>query len=415
MATALPTRDEILEIARDEVAAFASVADSIALEYHALANALEQRLGGDDLTWCGFAKWTAQAVGESLRLEPGARFWTDLRSAFRVPPWLASFFRRAMLRLLGTTYDRALSFANRAIFLEMGTFFADYLSPVELRTVHRLKARLDELPQFASNLVQEADESLLMRAANLYSTADASSPTPETKSRRVLGANIALSAFEQKRAQGALELVLYRPVRWVLVAWWRWPLSTRSKPNRDPRYVYYTKPHNEIGRLIQRLETAWARVYTRRVFAIATPVGKVYVGRTLSLPKEGSPLLRDTAPEEYEEEVRELVERFHPDPAHRLDGADNWLDYDARMRFIVSYFMLYQQVPQMQTVPPGLKPTSTWKKLHGVKDSARVRRGRSGIPVPPAVDPRFACTLVPVDAAPIAFGTEESGTQEPID
>ena len=238
MATAnLPTSDEIRAIATDELAPFASIADSIALEYHALATALEERLGGKDLTWCGFTKWTSQAVGVSLRLAPGAKIWTDLRSAFSVPRWLASTFRRVMLRLLGKTYDHALSFANRAIFLEMGTFFVDFLSPLDRLAVHRSRAQLDGLPIFASTLVRSADESLLETAAKLYGKAGANLLTPDTKSRRILGANIALSTFEQKRAQGALELVLYRPVRWALVACWRWPYSTRSEANRSARYT----------------------------------------------------------------------------------------------------------------------------------------------------------------------------------
>ena len=39
----------------------------------------------------------------------------------------------------------------------------------------------------------------------------------------------------------------------------------------------------------------------------------------------------------------------------------NWLDYGERMRFIVAYFMGYQQVPQMFD-QPRYKRSRSWRK-----------------------------------------------------
>ena len=161
-----------------------------------------------------------------------------------------------------------------------------------------------------------------------------------------------------------------------------------------------------MGWVVRRAESAWARLYTRRVFTIVTPVGKVYVGRALSLPDSGSPVLRDTEPNQYEGDVRELVDRFHPSRERRFDGVVNWLDYDDRMRFIVSYFVLYQQVPRMRDLPPELQPRAPRTPFGKLMDGLRDRVSGALVPVPEVVDPAFACTLIPVAADPIPRGPE---------
>jgi hypothetical protein len=55
------------------------------------------------------------------------------------------------------------------------------------------------------------------------------------------------------------------------------------------------------------------------------------------------------------------VARFGPPDPRYLRGVANWLDYKERMRFIVTYFMGYQQVPQMFD-KPRYKPKKSWRK-----------------------------------------------------
>lgn len=355
----IPTADDVADLAVDEKLPFADVADRIAGTYHDLSRELESRLGSRDLTWCGYAKWTAQAIGVSLRLERTSPFWASIRRAFHVPTLFGGLLRRMMLRLLGGTYSPALSLANRSIFLEMGTFSVNYLHRASSTHLYKKMADLGDAQAFVHQLIGKADDRYLLSAANLYLRAELlAGAKPDLRSQLILGANVALSAFEQKRAQPALEMVLYRPVRWALVAWWRRPLQ---KLRRKPFSTcdLYLEEHADQNWFIRRVEAWWSRLYTNRVLAITTPISEVRVGHTLNPPQDPNQGLLGVDITAFDPDVATLIKTFHKDPARRLDGTTDWVDYDDRMRFITSYFMAYQNVEEMRDKPgAGSPPTS---------------------------------------------------------
>jgi len=203
-------------------------------------------------------------------------------------------------------------------------------------------------PEFLSELLASADEEYLDVSARMFRRAMAAAD-PAERAELLLGANIALSAYEQARAQRALELVLYRPVRWLLRVSWR---SVLAAVTRRPfhRLRLYITPHEDQPFLVRALEDVWAKLYTRYVLSLRTPVSEIRLGDPL-VPPPGVDPEAVRAPI-ADPEVRALAERFGAATADgATSGVANWLSYPERMRFIVSYFRMYLTVPEMFRPP----------------------------------------------------------------
>jgi hypothetical protein len=202
-----------------------------------------------------------------------------------------------------------------------------------------------------------------------------------------------MSAYEQARAQKALELVLYRPVRWLMRASWR---SLLAMVTRRPfhRLALYTEPHERMPWPVRITESLWARAYTRFLGTLSTPVSEIRLSEPLRPPPGAPPSPLSWQVED--EDVHRLVKTFVPDPARAEEGVADWLDYPERMRFIVAYFRTYLAVPEMfdPPYPPPLSDAleaeaaagtlpepvrSEWfrKKVDRYDDRAR-RRGLRG-------------------------------------
>ena len=298
--------EAVLRIAADPHRSFSEQAEVIAYAYHQLARGLAQEVGPADANWFCFAGWTSKAIGESLNLGPASPFWGNLARRLRVPAAFRRSFRRVMIVLLGRAYLQGLSLANRSIFLEMGTFAADLWTP-EPRDGYKVAPHDRPAQVFVSSLLQDADPEFLEVARRLLTEARATGDgTPRTE--LILGANLALSAFEQCRAQKVLEFVLYRPVRWLFRVWWRVVLHWLTPWREFHRFALYAEPHDQQPPLVRRVEDWWARRYTRRILALETPIGEVAVGAPLSPPdgfEAGA-----VPPPFRNEQVERLFERF---------------------------------------------------------------------------------------------------------
>ena len=111
---------------------------------------------------------------------------------------------------------------------------------------------------------------------------------------------------------------------------------------------------------MQAIEDRWVRMYSRTLW-IKTAVDTVMLSRPLTLPRGVSPAMLRPAATFRTREVADLVARYGPPDPRALKGVANWLDYGERMRFIVAYFMGYQQVPQMFD-QPRYKRSRSWRK-----------------------------------------------------
>ncbi|WP_043621960.1 hypothetical protein [Nonomuraea candida] len=344
------TADDVLRIAAYKDRSAALEAMVIAYSYHRVAADLAVRLGRKANNWYCYATWTSKSVGESLDLGPDSPFIEDFSRRLGVPRRLRRLFRAALLTLLGPSYQLGLALANRAIFLETASLAVNLWNdtPDRYLRVSPESELTPRPPEFLTDLLSPADARYLKDAARLMAEA-AATEDPAERAELMLGANIALSAYEQARAQAALELVLYRPVRWLTRVSWR---SLRSLVTRRPlrRFRLYAAPHADQPWLTRTLEDLWASLYTRRLFAVRTPLSDIKVGRPLT-PPPGVDLAGAWAPIRNEK-VRKLAEEFvTEDEEASTAGVANWVSYPDRMRFIVSYFRVYQHVDALYQVP----------------------------------------------------------------
>lgn len=362
------TAEDILRIAAYRERSPTREAMVIAHTYHRIAADLAGELGraaGEGAgpavnNWYCYAVWSSKAVGEGLDLSRDSPFLAEVGSRLRLPGRFRRPFRTFMITLMGPSYQLGLALANRAIFLETGSLAADlwraegdYSYKVRTPKPSAGGAEVERRPEFVSALLAEADEGYLDTAATLLTEARGSRD-PTRRGELILGASIALSAYEQARAQRLLELVLYRPVRWVTRVWWRWLLSAVTRRPLH-RLGLYTAPHEELPWPLRRLEDLWARLFTRFMAYLRTPVSEIRLAKPLR-PPPGVDAERVRAPI-GDARVRGLVERFVPDSGRATAGVADWLDYHERMRFIVNYFRMYQGVPEMAG-PPFAPPAS---------------------------------------------------------
>ncbi|MFC5828466.1 hypothetical protein [Nonomuraea insulae] len=343
------TFDDVLRIAMDKWHSPALNMMQITQGYHAMALALARLLGRDANNWYCYATWSSKTITESLSLDGHGLFGTD---SSRRTAWtrLRLLVRGAPRSPLGSAYARGVALANRAIFLETvsATIHLMHDGPASYIRVSPESDATPVAPEFLPYLLAEADPRFLGDAATLLSEA-VEEDDPVVRAELVLGANIALSAYEQMRMQRVLELRLYRPVRWLTQVWWR---SLCSLVTRQPfhRFRLYSTGHEDQPLLTRVLEDLWAAFHTRFFLSLKTPAGKVKVGERLT-PSPSTGLTRAWAPIR-DKRVRRLAEEFITDDLRGATaGVANWLKYHERMRFIVSYFRLYQNEPTLYDAP----------------------------------------------------------------
>ncbi|HEX6467709.1 MAG TPA: hypothetical protein VF069_01340 [Streptosporangiaceae bacterium] len=364
------TTDDVVRIATFRDRDPDREAKVVALGYHQLAMDLAAHLGRDVNTFYSFATWGSKAVGEQLDLTRRSAFWTDVCDRLRVPHRFRRPLRRLALTLLGDSFQLGLSLANRAIFLETASLGADLWRDacdyrLQVRTPSSRERRSHDVladgglpvevrrPAFLSSLLGPAKEDYLDIVVRLLTEAK-DTRDPARRAELVLGANVALVAYEQSRCQPLLQLVFYRPVRWLLRVSWR-SLRSRLTGRRFRRFWIYTTPHYSQPAPVRWAERVWATIYTKHVMFMRTPVGVVRLGRPLRPPQGVDPDLMRT-PIKHPE-VRRLVDRFVPDPERATAGVTNWLDYRERMRYIVTFFRMYHTAPQLLE-PPFAPPLS---------------------------------------------------------
>jgi hypothetical protein len=353
-----PTDEEIRAIASNEKIPLSAEAYEIAHQYSRISQALSANLlGEDDLSWCGFAQWSSRAVGSELRLDDHSKFLQKLSRQYHVPVFAERLFRLLTLTLLGGSYGVGLSIANRSIFAEMASFHTHILSGVEEPAIVKVTP-LNDYPPLLEDL---GDEGLaLLRTAHSLLSRVKYAPGP-LRSELILGANIALSAYEQKRVQPALEYVFYRPIRWTLQVSWRMPYLYATRHSSE-RFKFYGKAHDKQAPAMRSIEDSWVQMYSRTLW-IKTAVDTIMLGKPLNFPQGSTPPLLRAASTFQNKEVADLIQQYGPPDPTALKGVSNWLDYTERMRFIVTYFMVYQQIEQMFH-EPLFKPRRRWRKPH---------------------------------------------------
>jgi hypothetical protein len=343
--------EQILRIAANPSRNASHEAKVIALAYYLIGDRLADHIGRADNNWYAFATWSSKTIGEGLDLKSGTPLRSNLSTQLCMPILHGRLIRRVGLMLLGRRFQQGVALANRSIFLEMGTFWTDLWSPPGRRCGHRVdqqRARPSQV--FKSRFLEDDEkehEDYLRDAAYLLNKA-MSTHEQELRSELIFGANIAMSAYEQKRAQKSLELALCGIVRGFLrVSWraiWHWLTPWRSFNSSD----LYESPHREQPRLVQRVESRWARWQTRNVLSLETPAGVIRLG----MPLQSRHAKHPSSPQWRDETVERLVTKFADlSSAQAYAGVQDWSDYEERMRFIVSYFWTFRRDRRFSEMP----------------------------------------------------------------
>jgi hypothetical protein len=361
-----PTDDEILALAKNEKIPLYAEAYAIAQQYNRISQAFAAQLGTEDLSWCGFAKWSSKAIGSELRLNEHSPFFRKLTQLYHLPMLSQSPFRRLMLVLMGGSYSVGLSTANRSIFVEMASFHTQILSGADPVIICQVMPE-DPNRSLLTNLGNDGLDLLRTVRDLLRQARSASGPL---RSELILGASIALSAYEQKRVQRALEYVFYRGPRWCLQVSWRMPYYYLRRMT-DKRQDFYLAPHDKQSRRMQRIEDRWVRVYSRSLW-LKTAISTIMLSKPLVTPRGGNLSLLRPAATFKSQQVAELVQRYGPPDITKLTGVANWLDYQERMRFIITYFMLYQQIQKMFEEPRYKQPRRSRRKPRVVEEVGRL-------------------------------------------
>lgn len=342
-----PSDEKIRELATSEDIPLYAEAYEIAILYNCISQALScNLLGTCDLNWCGFAQWSSKAVGASLRLSNKSKFLRKLRKLNHVPAIFEPLFRFFTLALLGGSYGVGLSTANRTIFVEMASFHTALLSGEDEPTMLQV-TDLDSDRCLLEDLGQPGRD-LLCTAYRLLNKAKSTSGP--LRGELILGANIALSAYEQARVQPALDYVFYRPIRWLLQVSWKMPYYYLRHRSRE-RFKIYKRPHQDQPPIMRNIEDRWVRMYSKTLW-LKTAVDTIMLSKPMIFfPPGSNPSLVRKASTFECEEVGKLVRKYGPENPANSPGVANWLGYEERMRFIVTYFMGYQQIKEMFEKP----------------------------------------------------------------
>jgi hypothetical protein len=263
-----------------------------------------------------------------------------------LPTIFEPLFRLVTLALLGGSYGVGLSTANRTIFAEMASFHTALLSGEDEPTMLQV-TELDPDRCLLKDLGQPGRDLLCTAYRLLNKAKTASGPL---HSELILGANIALSAYEQDRVQPALDYVFYRPIRWLLQVSWKMPYYYLRHRSRE-RFDIYRRRHQDQPPIMRNIEGRWVRMYSKTLW-LKTAVNTIMLSKPMIFfPSGSNPSLVRKASTFECEEVGNLVRKYGPENPANSPGVANWLGYEDRMRFIVTYFMGYQQIEEMFDKP----------------------------------------------------------------
>lgn len=399
--------------------------------YHRLSRALSERLGGDDVNWCGYATWASRTAGAFIRqeeldretrrlLERKAAFRRRLQAVYRklaevVPGGFPAdgdgFSDDPLGPVLRSTREvaRFVAGGNRIVFAELGELFAAFLRDVaDDPTPERLEAFLERLAPGApepddievapdGRLLErpKGGQDLLRDAFRAYAEALGESD-PRRRSELVLWGNALSGLHEQVRLQSWIAGGLEAPVGEVFLRRERrrWRESLAS-PAREAVEALSERLLTPLG---DEIEDHVRQATTLLMMTMRVPGEVLALGTDLPAPL-GSPLY---PPHLERLERQELVEvltehgAYGPgDDARGLSGcllrgwlglrarlaalkagravalgsaARDWGDLAERMRYIFHYFRSRQASRRLFEAPFDPEQTAAIR-------SGRIPRG----------------------------------------
>ncbi len=360
-----PDLAEINKIVQDAQSGAAAVNRRITNAYHRLSEAARLELqAGQNLDWCGFAKWSSFTVGFDLNPQlTGLRIdeIANLILQSLPPEW--ELIRPVVTQLLRQAVNvedglvvKALRAGNAVIFREMGSIFVHLLERFAERRVPGAKSDKDfaqEIvdqvmsgpprhlrPPIDRTLLGTPDERSLVDAIVFYLRA---AREPDHRAELMLAGNMLFSVYEQKRADRLITIGLCAPVRSRLIA----VLNDLPGPDVPPLELLLagreaddsangSVPKELMRQIIGPIDGSVISVLTETALVIQVADARVRLGH----PELLTPQVIPTLPE-----VAQVMN------AQASTAAPNWIDLRYRLRFIAKYFAAFQQKPEATREP----------------------------------------------------------------
>jgi hypothetical protein len=247
-----------------------------------------------------------------------------------------------------------ISLGNKKVYAELAPLFARFVD------VLRQDSTDDGVERFVRTLrsgpIEEGGQELLARAFRAWF--EASRSDSETKrAQLILRANCQIGLHEQTRLQphiqaaldAPLSVIMQRKLRQALPLFTGWPGTLLIK--------LFARP------FLHEVTHLWRRLATRYAMKLALPAGReISLGEDLPDTPSGTPadlrVLTDPKTEA-------LLEQFDRQLGSlRGSGANNWVNLNDRMGFIVELFRSRQQ--DLELMSPPFSPEQEALLVQGI-------------------------------------------------
>ena len=296
--------------------------------YHRLANAMAQRTGRPDLTWCAFATWASATAGTMIAMREVPALFRGLLGqsddyARHFPHIRHVLDETAIVRageLVAVQISDALSDGNTLVFAELAPVFVALLND-------------EPLPADRSvDLIDGAVQPPLAEPFERYRRALVD-PDAVHSAQDILAGNVLAVYHEQQRLQPYITAALDASIRDVLHELTEHGLTGRLARDLEPH----------LGRVLQAIDDAWNRALTRHATSLRTPSQVFDLGEDVPPLPDGTPWPHALATL-VDPDPATIIARFDRSRGPLLgSGARDWAVLEDRMNYIVNLFRSRQQ------------------------------------------------------------------------
>lgn len=300
--------------------------------YHRLANALVDRLGRPDLTWCAFATWASATAGTMIAMR-------GLPAAFRGLLEGSDDYQRHAPHVRHVLDHTTIMQAAEQVARQISDSLSDGNTLVFSELAPAFVALLDDEP-FPLDTSGPDRSNPLAEPFARYRRALAD-PDPVRSAQDILAANVLAVHHEQQRLQPYIAAALDASLLEVYHELTEHALSGRLAHDLEPH----------LSPVLKAIDNAWDRALTRHATTLLTPGQVLFLGRDVPPLSDGT-LFPTALAMLVDPDPAELIRRFD-----RSDGtligsaAADWAVLEDRMNYIVNLFRSRQQDATLLQLP----------------------------------------------------------------
>lgn len=338
----------------------------ITLSYHDLTVGMADLIGGDNISWVGFATWASRTAGGFIRND----YMPNIVNAYMDK---LSFFHRGVhfahnmltgvnrggapppRSLLEATVERVsdvitdnIASGNVSVYADVAPVFARMIELFRGATSFDEAARDDFLAELRPGSVERDGQDLLIQAFRNYYAAIFETDRKK-RAEHILLANNLVGYHEQNRLQKHIFRSLNAPVA---------DLIADVAQDRF-RQLTHERLHGPVDGMVERmmrpfyrwLQKEWASVATRWLMRMELPEMTLSLGEDLPNRCEHYMFPKDLMIIDNNE-LQTLLQQldYTPDTVEG-SAANDWGSIEDRMNFIVDFFRTRQQDPSLFEAP----------------------------------------------------------------